>query len=99
MPHSKDTKRYPAECRQVLRRLDAEPEAVLRFPCPDSRSAKNLARRLGSFRDAAAKDADMPDVMRATAHAMRISIDGTDVIVMHRDNSPEAKILRKGLEG
>lgn len=96
MPHPKQVKHYPAEFFDILTRLQRDPQVQIRMECESKRAAYAQRGQIYAFKKAIEADPGLNELFPDTASVMMM-LEGSTLIILHRDHSPAALRVRKAL--
>lgn len=100
MTNPKHVKHYPPEFLGILKRLDEDPTVQIRLECGNSKLATAMRKQLYDFRNAVESDPGLLEMYPAAPSLMVVTYqnDANVLVVVHRDHSPSAAIVREALE-
>ena len=107
MSRSKFTSAYPMEYTDLLKEILLDPEKPVRLPFPSVKAAKNFRINFQSFKVAAIHEGWNAEndklglgALRYSMPAVTVLVDEVDMaaMIVHKDYSEDAKIIRAALE-
>ena len=97
MTFSKHVKHHPVEFFSILSLLESDPTRQIRMECGSLRGAQARRAQLYAFRKAVENDNDLLQMYPAAPCMMAVLEGEGTLVVLHRDYSPAAEIVRKAL--